>query len=77
MDDVSPETLGAALGDALSRSWNRETIVDHASRFSWDAAAEAGGRNEAQRRGHLREWKLDHELTQELAHRGDELDYQG
>ena len=41
IDDVSPDTLGAALGKALSRTWNRETIVRHAGRFSWDAAAEA------------------------------------
>jgi glycosyltransferase involved in cell wall biosynthesis len=30
------EALGSALSDALQRSWSREAILEHASRFRWE-----------------------------------------
>lgn len=39
VDSVDPETLGGAIGEALSRTWERSEIVQSSRRFSWDAAA--------------------------------------
>jgi glycosyltransferase involved in cell wall biosynthesis len=37
--DVAPETLAAAIVEALGREWNRDAISARASRFSWEGAA--------------------------------------
>ncbi|GJM44160.1 MAG: glycosyl transferase family 1 [Gemmatimonadota bacterium] len=39
VEATTPDVLGGALAQALGRSWDRDRIAAHASRFSWDEAA--------------------------------------
>jgi len=41
VDGVDEASLGAALGEALRRPWDREAIAAHGRRFRWDATAAA------------------------------------
>jgi glycosyltransferase involved in cell wall biosynthesis len=39
VDDANPEALGAAMAQALSKSWDRDRIAESAKRFDWNETA--------------------------------------